>query len=289
MNYTEFSHQLDGHWREILNMYGIEVPHIKGQNSKNGACPLCGGDDRAHWREADGRLCLYCRHCTNGSMKSPEDVIQEFSGVGFREFCDDMINYLGISEDKTKSKPMAKRPNNAPKWHRQNQAKSEQFWQGLDGVSNHRIFNRYGTQYPYDVRAKSNAVFFDIRTPDNFIVNVFTVFDKDGIQKSFLAGDMSAGAWHTIPMCRTRKPSGVIWVTSITEGCKQWWQTGKEIRVTFTLQNMQFLLERNYFQIDDHNEVVMATPKDLELMLRAIEYHKEIDEIIKKSVADKAA
>ena len=50
IDYKTFSKSLDGLWDAILSQFGIEVGDFKGLNTKNTGCPLCGGDDRAHWR-----------------------------------------------------------------------------------------------------------------------------------------------------------------------------------------------------------------------------------------------
>lgn len=94
VDYKEFSHQLDGHWEQILGQYGIELPQMRGVNSKNGECPLCGGHDRAHWRDVGGRLCLYCRNCAADSMHPPENVIMEFAGISFSELVGDLADYI---------------------------------------------------------------------------------------------------------------------------------------------------------------------------------------------------
>ena len=75
INYRDLQPKLDGLWADVMAEYNIDVGDFKGLNTKNTACPLCGGNDRSHWREQHGRIALYCRHCTDGSMKSPENVI----------------------------------------------------------------------------------------------------------------------------------------------------------------------------------------------------------------------
>lgn len=95
LDYNEIVEQLKGLWRDFLLQYGIEVPEISdGLNTKNHPCPLCGGDDRAHWREQDGRLALYCRNCAFDKMKSPEDVIMEKMGIPFSELVMDAGNFV---------------------------------------------------------------------------------------------------------------------------------------------------------------------------------------------------
>ena len=91
---NEVEPKLRGMWQEFFESVGISVGAIKGVNSKNGPCPLCGGDDRAHYRDVDGRLSLYCRSCAADSMKAPEQVYMEATGRSFAEFVQDASNFV---------------------------------------------------------------------------------------------------------------------------------------------------------------------------------------------------
>lgn len=93
---NEVEPKLRGMWQEFFESVGISVGAIKGVNSKNGPCPLCAGDDRAHWRDVDGRLSLYCRACAADSMKSPETVYMEATGRSFAEFVQDAANFVSF-------------------------------------------------------------------------------------------------------------------------------------------------------------------------------------------------
>ena len=75
--------QLRGLWPEIFASIGIEMPRFKNKNGPNMQCPLCGGHDRAHWREEDGRITLYCRHCSGDKAHSPEYVFGELCRLSF--------------------------------------------------------------------------------------------------------------------------------------------------------------------------------------------------------------
>ncbi|EEP0937609.1 hypothetical protein KD576_004205 [Salmonella enterica subsp. enterica serovar Thompson] len=47
--FTELRNEFRGHWREILEYYGVSLPP---QNKKRGACPLCGcGEDRFNFAD----------------------------------------------------------------------------------------------------------------------------------------------------------------------------------------------------------------------------------------------
>ena len=91
---NEVEPKLRGMWQEFFESVGISVGAIKGVNSNNMPCPLCGGDDRAHYRDVDGRLSLYCRSCAADSMKAPEQVYMEATGRSFAEFVRDASNFV---------------------------------------------------------------------------------------------------------------------------------------------------------------------------------------------------
>ena len=93
---NEVEPKLRGMWQEFFECVGISVGAIKGVNSKNGPCPLCGGDDRAHYRDVDGRLSLFCRSCAADSMKAPETVYMEATGRSFAEFVQDAANFVSF-------------------------------------------------------------------------------------------------------------------------------------------------------------------------------------------------
>ena len=91
---NEIAPKMLGLWPEFFANIGIDVGVMRGQNSKNGPCPLCGGEDRSHWRDVDGRLSLYCRVCAADSMKSPEAVYMEATGRSFAELVQDASNFV---------------------------------------------------------------------------------------------------------------------------------------------------------------------------------------------------
>lgn len=96
---NEIAPKMLGLWPEFFANIGIDVGVMRGQNSKNGPCPLCSvdpSDDRAHWREQDGRIALYCRQCSDNSMHSPEHVYMQATGRSFAEFVQDAANFISF-------------------------------------------------------------------------------------------------------------------------------------------------------------------------------------------------
>lgn len=77
-----------GQWPEILQAHGIPYRHRR----KNGPCPRCGGDDRAHWRDSGGRALLYCRQC---GTHWGDQILQELCfGGDFARMCNELGHWL---------------------------------------------------------------------------------------------------------------------------------------------------------------------------------------------------
>ena len=96
IDYKQIEIAADGRWFEILDYYGIETR----KPMKLGPCPLCGGNDRAHFKP-DGAL--YCRKCPDKELHFPNEVLQMVQGWDFPTFCREMGDYLGIDD---KSEPV---------------------------------------------------------------------------------------------------------------------------------------------------------------------------------------
>lgn len=94
IDYKDLEPHLRGLWHDIFASIGVTIPKMRGANSANHACPLCGGDDRAHWRLQDGRLSLYCRHCAADAMHSPESVYMQLTGQSFGDMCKALAAYV---------------------------------------------------------------------------------------------------------------------------------------------------------------------------------------------------
>ena len=179
IDYREFQHLLVGRWEEVLKTYGIDIPKMRGKNSINYPCPCCGGDDRAHWRESDGRLALFCRNCAVDSMKSPEQVIQEVCGIGFNELVQDLSCIAGdrAPEDikKAQINVNAQPKINLPANHRQDHEKSIAFLGDCSYINAHKIFNKYGVQPPYRIPVMNDYPCFPCYNHKGVPVNIAVI------------------------------------------------------------------------------------------------------------------
>lgn len=112
--YSEIERQLRGAWPQFIqSCTGYEIPGFKG---KGHACPRCGGNDRAHWKQKDGRVGLFCRGaCGNAdsaygsnTMTTPEQFIMDCCGWEFSELAraaEQFLNIVPVKHSKKSKEP----------------------------------------------------------------------------------------------------------------------------------------------------------------------------------------
>lgn len=96
MRYEDIEPMMRGQWDQFFSAeLGIEVPD---RAKKNMPCPVCGGDDRAHFRDGEGRLFLFCRAgCGEGGKEStsPEELSMKLGGFDFPELVNKLADFVG--------------------------------------------------------------------------------------------------------------------------------------------------------------------------------------------------
>lgn len=102
-DYQDIERMLRGCWPDfIASATGYQIPGFKGAGHP---CPQCGGNDRAHWRQKDGRVGLFCRGACghadsaygSNTMTTPEQFIMDYCGWSFAEFAAQAEQYLNIA------------------------------------------------------------------------------------------------------------------------------------------------------------------------------------------------
>lgn len=265
MDYKEFSHLLDGQWDVILKNYGIEIPKWQGKNTINHPCPLCGGDDRAHWRKTDGRLSLYCRHCCHGVMKNVENVIMEYHNLDFFTLVNELADFINhvptekIYQAKESIKSTPKR--NMPVGHRQDHEKATELLDKCELQVSNKILLSASAQYPCDVRHINGYPVFDIVNESGGLVNLATLDSELNIR--FCAGGVSYGAWHKIDACDVRNTGKFTYAVDIIEAIHHWYRTGNEVRCVFDIYNLIWM--HNVGMIEPDANLVLSD-KDRELL-----------------------
>jgi len=111
LDYIDIEPQMRGQWEGfIAQETGIDANLDGRQRGKNGECPICGGNDRAHFREHDGRVFLFCRGgCGNtdstwgsNTCSTPEYLCMTLGGYGFPTLVERCADWLGMSKPEKK-------------------------------------------------------------------------------------------------------------------------------------------------------------------------------------------
>jgi phage/plasmid primase-like uncharacterized protein len=283
IDYRSLEPYLVDRWEEILGLYGIEVPKMRGKNSVNHPCPCCGGDDRAHWREEDGRLALFCRSCAADSMKSPEDVIMSCTGISFSDLVKDIGDFIGgvSTEDlrRVEHKVATKQKRTTPADHKQRD-NAVDVWESMPIIQKHPAFNMYGVQPPYDCRVTAlGAPAFDLINENGAIVNIACI-TNDGIK--YLANGISYGSWHLIPRCEARMTDGIAWTSSVITAYHHWYKTGQEVRVTFSYENTAWMYNRGIIK---NTSGILDSKDDMPLVDESDDRNEVSDELKKRQLA----
>lgn len=234
IDYNNIQPMLIGRWEEILETYGITVGKWRGKNTINQPCPCCGGDDRAHWRQTEGRVSLFCRSCAADSMKSPEQVIMELCELSFTDLVSDLAQFANYQEPeqikKAQNKVAAQEKRNYPVDHKQDHDKATAFLESCEMSDKFAILIRNGIQPVAELPSRGGYPIFEMRNETGGLVNLACLSEK-GV--SFIAGGHSYGAWFTIEKCDFREMDGVAWTKDPIKAIHHWYKTGQETRVTF--------------------------------------------------------
>lgn len=117
LDYIDIEPQMRGQWEGFIASETGVNPNLDGKSrGKNGECPICGGNDRAHFREHDGRVFLFCRGgCGNtnstwgnDTCSTPEYICMTLGGYDFPTLVERCADWLNIPHEKPK--PRANKP-----------------------------------------------------------------------------------------------------------------------------------------------------------------------------------
>ena len=240
MKYSDIQSDLDGMWVDILAMYGIVTGDFKGLNTKNAPCPCCGGDDRAHWRETNGRISLYCRACCPDSMKSAEDVILELTNINFNDLVKDLANYVNhvplekVRQAKVKAKAMPTR--NMPPDHKQDHELVAKFLERCEWCHSMQLLGKNAPN-PQMLPTKGDIDYWPMYNKDGIPVNLVKYANE---QPVYLAKGISYGALYAI-----KGSDHSIITTNPIDGILCWYKTKATILIAFTDDNLRYTLAVN--------------------------------------------
>lgn len=254
IDYKEIQPRLDGMWNEILSMYGIDVPKMRGINTINAPCPLCGGSDRAHWREQSGRLALYCRHCTDGSMKSPENVIMEATHTTFDKFVEDMARFINHAPpekiQKARVQIAAQPKNNMPIDHKQDHELVERFIATCEWRHSIWLLGQ-GAPNPQKLPSRNDIDYWIQYNESGVAVNLVKYIDY---VPHYLAGGISYGCIYTVEAGKRQ-----IAVVDAIDGICCYQETLATVHIAFSIENLRYCIARR----KDFDAVICVRTQEL--------------------------
>jgi len=256
--YNDVQEKLSGLWVPILEMYGIPVGEFKGRNTKNAACPICGGDDRSHWRETNGRLSLYCRSCAADSMKSSEDVILELTGINFNDFTNQMADYVNHVPleiiNKAKVKARATPSRSTPISHKQDHELVERFLKRCEWSHSLELL-RFGIANPQKQPFSNNMAYWPMINESGVIVNLakYDVNYSGEEFVQFIAGGVSYGSTYEIKGNKKR-----VLIIDPIDALSFWYKTTASTYICFTAHNLDYCAAA----YRDHGVTVVVRCKD---------------------------
>ncbi len=238
--YNDVQDKLSGLWVEVLSMYGIVVGEFKGRNTKNASCPCCGGDDRAHWRETNGRLSLFCRSCAADSMLSAEDVILKLTNINFNDFTNQMADYVNHVPleviNKAKVKARATPSRSTPISHKQNHELVERFLVKCEWCHSMALLC-LSVANPQAQPFFNGVDYWPMMNESGVLVNL-AKYDADytgGRQVAFIAGGVSYGSTYEIKGNKKR-----VLIIDPVDALQFWYKTTASMYVCFDASNLDY-------------------------------------------------
>ena len=232
-----------GRWPDILAAFGVEVRKL----NKNGPCPNCGGNDRAHFFERDGRILLYCRHgCGNAGdgncVSTPEYLLQERNGWSFRQMVQEVARYFGedfasvpIAPIRSPSQPSY----SLPASHRTDPAKTAEQLQRTNTHHTHKLFVMENTAPRGDVLDIAGKLVVPMHDHTGELVNL-AAFSADGQKVYWSAGGPSFSATARIPAA-LNDCGRVILCCDYFAAWRLWWKLKGECEVRATISPDVFI------------------------------------------------
>lgn len=227
IDYKEVSRTATGLWDAILPAMGVELRKL----DRNGPCVLCGGNDRAHFFERQGRIMNYCRHgCGNSGdgncVSSPEHLLMEINRWTFPEMVNAVADFLNVTpqEQLAQYRVVAATKVAAklvyPSDHKENPEQAKILLAKCEHVETHMHLLRNNTA-PHDtVKTLKGSLIVDLYNQAGELVNLAAI-QADGSIK-YSAGGISYGAVATLDPVGEHDGC-VILTMDYAEAWRLWW------------------------------------------------------------------
>ena len=249
-DYKTVSLAATGSWEAILSAHGIEMRKL----NQNGPCPLCGGHDRAHFFEREGRIMNYCRHgCGNSGpgneVSTPEYLIMEKNGWQFPDMVRAVAEYLRVTPEETirsfraQSMARASKPASMPAGHREDPEKSLAQLEKCKPAPTHKYLIMNNTASHGDVLTLGKFLAVELFSQAGELVNIAALGVGDAVH--YAAGGVSFGATARLKP-ESEHDGRIILARDYAEAWRIWWkECGKaEVRAAISVDNFIYMTRR---------------------------------------------
>lgn len=227
IDYKEVSRAATGLWDAILPAMGIELRKL----NKNGPCILCGGNDRAHFFERQGRIMNYCRHgCGNSGdgncVSSPEHLLMEVNRWTFPEMVNAVADFLNVTpqEQLAQYRVVAATKVAAklvyPSDHKENPEQAKLLLAKCKSEETHMHLLRNNTAPQDTLKTLKGSLIVDLYNQAGELVNLAAI-QADGSVK-YSAEGISYGAVATLEPVGEHD-GAVILTMDYAEAWRLWW------------------------------------------------------------------
>lgn len=275
IDYKDVSIAATGCWDAILPALGIELRKL----NTNGPCPLCGGNDRAHFYERQGRIMNYCRHgCGNAGpsneVSTPEHLLMEINHWTFPQMVEAVANYLHItpkeelSRRRELSKVRAAKLVTMPSGHAEDPKKATDMLGKCERWPNHPwLKSRNAAPYDECLVIKGKLI-VDLYSPTGELTNLVALGET---VNHYSAGGISYGS--TARLVPAQESSGkIVLVQDYGDAWRIWWRLKgqAEVRCAISPENFAWMIGRAKNQFN----IMACYEKD------AIHYAEMFDDVI---------
>ncbi|MGB1309978.1 MAG: primase-helicase zinc-binding domain-containing protein, partial [Leucothrix sp.] len=224
---------------------------------KNGPCPLCGGKDRAHFKNTDGKVLLYCRHCE--THWADEILLDLAFNNDFGRMCAEIGEYLNLipEERETRTKAVKKVYDEDLQLARPYIDKAAILAQTVEQLEFHPYLLRYGIGADCYTHNDYQGALFPFRVSGK--LSNWVGINTDGEQ--FIIGDQIARAAKLV-----LKPQGdhkkKIFITHDIIDAYYLFQASKQSSIVICcgdIRNMQAVTDK----IKDY-QIIAALPRTLD-------------------------
>lgn len=244
IDYKDVSQAATNLWDAILPAMGVELRKL----NRNGPCVLCGGNDRAHFFERQGRIMNYCRHgCGNSGdgncVSSPEFLLMEVNHWTFPQMVNAVADFLNVTprEQLDQYRVVAATKVAAkvsyPSDHAENPEQAKTLLAKCKDEETHMHLLKNNTA-PHDtVKTLKGNLIVELYNLAGELVNLAAI-QADGSIK-YSAGGISYGAVATIEPVGEHDGS-VILAMDYAEAWRLWWSRKGRSRIVCAMEKSNF-------------------------------------------------